>query len=61
MIEGEVKHMIEQKMRLIWSAKRQGNSSNLLQITDLIVMASSRSSLVAKRILGSTSRSFRHC
>jgi nucleotide-binding universal stress UspA family protein len=70
-IEGEVKHMIEEKMRFCKQAGVKGQLSYKIQTgkpveeivrsaedmnVDLIVMASSRSSSLAKRILGSTSR-----
>ena len=70
-IEGEVKHMIEEKMRFCKQAGVKGQLSYKVQTgkpveeivrsaedktVDLIVMASSRSSSLAKRILGSTSR-----
>jgi nucleotide-binding universal stress UspA family protein len=70
-IEGEVKHMIEEKMRFCKEAGVKGQLSYKIQTgkpveeivrsvedmnVDLIVMASSRSSSLSKRILGSTSR-----
>src|SRR5919197_2244634 len=70
-IEGEVKHMIEDKMRFCKQAGVKSQISYKIQTgkaveeivksaedmnVDLIVMASSRSSSLAKRILGSTSR-----
>jgi nucleotide-binding universal stress UspA family protein len=70
-IEGEVKHMIEEKMRFCKQAGVKDQLSYKIQTgkpveeivrsaedmnVDLIVMASSRSSSLAKRILGSTSR-----
>jgi nucleotide-binding universal stress UspA family protein len=70
-VKGEVKHMIEQKMRFCKKAGVTAQISYKLQTertveeivraiegmnVDFIVTASSRSSLLAKRILGSTSR-----
>jgi nucleotide-binding universal stress UspA family protein len=70
-IEGEVKHMIEEKMRFCKEAGVKSQISYKIQTgkpveeivksaedmnVDLIVMASSKSSSLAKRILGSTSR-----
>jgi nucleotide-binding universal stress UspA family protein len=70
-IEGEVKNMIEEKMRFCKQAGVKSQLSYKIQTgkpveeivrsaedmnVDLIVMASTRSSSLAKRILGSTSR-----